>query len=471
MGIASRDGDTRKGLEKQAQEFETWYRGLVERVPAVLYVDASDEINSAIYVSPQVEVMLGYAPHEWISDPELWVKTLHPDDRQQVMNEAARTRETGEVFCMEYRLVARDGRVVWIRDEATPVSGENGLPRTWQGVLLNITERKWYEEELRRSEERHRLVARATGEAIWDNDLLTGKQEWAGATEALFGYSPHEGTEGAWWEERIHPADRERVLSSLEAVYEGDEEAWAEEYRFRRADGSYAVVVDRGYVVRDGNGKPVRMVGSMRDVTERREMQDALKESEKRFRTTFEAAAVGMARISPDGRWREVNGNVCEILGYEREELLGMTFWELTPYEELDDSRERVEQMLKGKLRSYSVERRYIHKDGRRIWASVNILLAWKSSGEPDYFFCKIEDITKRKLAAFVPNPLTPREMEVLSSVVAGRTDPEISRDLSHSLGTVKRDVRHILNKLGVENRKRAAASAVEIGLVLPPPY
>ncbi|MGH3085732.1 MAG: PAS domain-containing protein [Rubrobacteraceae bacterium] len=321
MGIAFRDDDARKGSEEQAQKFETWYRGLVERVPAVLYVDASDEINSAIYVSPQVEGMLGYAPHEWLDDPELWVKTLHPDDRQRVMNGAARTRETGETFCMEYRLVARDGRVVWVRDEATPVYGEEGRPLTWQGVLLDITERKRYEKELRRSEERHRLVARATGEAIWDNDLLTGKQEWAGATEALFGYPEYAGRTGAWWEERIHPEDRERVLSSLEAVYEGDEEAWAEEYRFRKADGSYAVVVDRGYIVRDGSGKPVRMVGSIRDITERKGMEDALKESEDRFQMTFEAAAVGMARILPDGRWREVNGHVCEILGYERQEI------------------------------------------------------------------------------------------------------------------------------------------------------
>lgn len=472
MDSVSRNGDARRGTEERTCEFEAWYRTLVERLPAIVYVDASDEVSSAIYMSPQAETMIGYTREEWIADPELWVKTLHPDDRERVLAEAARTRKTSNPFKMEYRLVTRSGQVVWVRDEAA-VPGEAGEhPQTWHGVILDITERKRYEEELQRSEERHRLVARATGEAIWDNDLLTGKQEWAGATEALFGYPPHEGIEGAWWEERIHPADRPRVLSGLKTVLNGGEEVWLEEYRFRRADSSYATVVDRGYVARNpAAGEPMRMVGSMADVTERRRTEEALKESEKRFRTTFEAAAVGMAHVALDSRWLRINDVLCEISGYEREELLGMTFLDLTPQEDLEASLDRVRRMLEGNLGSYSIEKRYIRKDGSRVWVDLSVSLASKSSGEPDYFVCVAADITPRKIAELVPNPLTAREMEVLVRLVAGQTDPKISRDLSYSLGTVKRDVRRILNKLGVEYRKQAAAKAVEIGLVSPSPY
>jgi PAS domain S-box-containing protein len=258
----------------------------VERVPAVVYVDASDEVNSAIYMSPKAEEMLGYAPDEWTAIPDLWVRLLHPGDRQRVLSEASRTRRTGEPFSMEYRLMARDGRVVWVRDEAAPEEGEGEQASFWRGVLLDVTERKRAEEELRKSEERFRLVARATGEVIWDNDLLADAQEWDGAVEETFGY-PKKRIEGAkaWWEERIHPGDRGRVLAGLDAVLRpGGGEAWEQEYRFLRADGSYAIVEDRGYVVREaGTGKPVRMVGSMKDVTRRRWAEEALKESERRY--------------------------------------------------------------------------------------------------------------------------------------------------------------------------------------------
>lgn len=154
-----------------------------------------------------------------MEDPKLWVKALHPDDRGRVLAAHERARRTGETFASEYRLVARDGSVVWVRDEATPVGGRE--PGQRASVLLDITDRKRYERELEKSEERFRLVAGATGEAIWDNDLTTGRQVWDGATEALFGYPPRQDETGSWWEDRIHPEDRPRVLSGLRVLLGG----------------------------------------------------------------------------------------------------------------------------------------------------------------------------------------------------------------------------------------------------------
>lgn len=468
MNTVSRNGTARRRPER-TQEVEAWYRTFVERLTAVVYVDASGEVSPEIYVSPQAEVMLGYTQEEWISDPELWLKILHPDDRERVLAEAARTRETGDPFKIEYRLVASNGQVVWVRDEAASAPGEAGQPKTWHGIMLDITECKQYEEELRKSEERYLLVAKATGEAIWDNDLLTRRQEWAGATEALFGYPAHEGTDAAWWEERIHPSDRHKVLSDLKAVLGSGEGTWSEEYRFRRSDGSYATVVDRGHIVHNSaTGEPVRMVGSMADVTERRRWEDALKVSEERFRTTFESAAVGLAHVAPDGSWLRINGALCEISGYSREELLGMTFLDLTPTEDVEASVERVRQILKGERGPYSLQRRYVRKDGSVVWVELSVSLARKATGEPDYLICTADNITALKLAELVPDPLTEREMQVLEQVVAGQTNRQIAYRLSYSLGTVKLSVRHIIDKLGVKDRKQAAVRASEIGLTSP---
>jgi diguanylate cyclase (GGDEF)-like protein/PAS domain S-box-containing protein len=130
------------------QEAEAKYRLLVEQIPVVTYVDAIDRSSTTLYVSPQVEEILGYSPEEWISDPRLWEKLLHPDDRERVLGENLRTNDTGEPFKAEYRLMAKDGRVVWVRDEAALVTDELGRRRFWQGVMVDITERKRAEEQV-----------------------------------------------------------------------------------------------------------------------------------------------------------------------------------------------------------------------------------------------------------------------------------------------------------------------------------
>ena len=138
-------------------------------------------------------------------------------------------------------------------------------------------ERRRAEAQLRESEERFQIVARATNDAIWDWDLLSGKVWWNESTQTLFGYSLDEiGSDASWWMERIHPDDRERVFTELQAVFHGAGNFWSGEYRFLRAYTEYAHVFDRGYVVRDANGKAVRMIGAMMDITERKKQEQKI---------------------------------------------------------------------------------------------------------------------------------------------------------------------------------------------------
>lgn len=162
-----RDITAHRRAEDRLREAEARYRTLVEQIPAVVYVDATDESSSALYMSPQCERMLGYTPEEWLADPDMWVKLLHPEDRERALAENARTNKTGEPFALEYRLIARDGRVVWVRDVAVLVRDETGQPQFWHGVMLDITERKRAEEQLRAQKqllENVVAVARATTE-------------------------------------------------------------------------------------------------------------------------------------------------------------------------------------------------------------------------------------------------------------------------------------------------------------------
>jgi diguanylate cyclase (GGDEF)-like protein/PAS domain S-box-containing protein len=142
------DAAEREEIERRLKNPEARYRALVEHIPAVTYIDAVDEVSSAVYMSPQVEAMLGYAPEEWLVDPSFFLKLLHPGDRERVLAENERTNRSGEPFDMEYRLIARDGRTIWVRDEAVLVK-DGDRPLYWQGVMTDVTERKALEERLR----------------------------------------------------------------------------------------------------------------------------------------------------------------------------------------------------------------------------------------------------------------------------------------------------------------------------------
>ncbi|HJQ27694.1 MAG TPA: PAS domain S-box protein, partial [Rubrobacter sp.] len=321
---ALRDITARKEAEKRLREAEERYRAVVEQIPAATYIQEIEHNFASTFVSPQIEEIIGYTPHEYTSDRMLWVNILHPEDRDRVLAEDARTDETGEPFEVEYRMIHKDGRVVWVRDEAVLVRDEEGDPLYWQGFMLDITERKRTEEALFENEERLRLVVRATDETIWDSDILADEQTWNGAVETMFGYPSGQRTETTWWEERIHPEDRERVLSGIDAILESGEEMWSEEYRFRRADGSFSTVVDRAYLVRDAGGRAVRMIGSMADVTERKRAEAELRENENRFRQLFDQSVDALFVHDASGKIVDCNAEACRSLGYSREELLSL---------------------------------------------------------------------------------------------------------------------------------------------------
>ena len=136
-------------MESHHEEILRRYRVLVEQLPLVVYVDALDAESSNIFTSKQVEPILGYTVEEWASDPSLFVRALHPEDRERVLEAHSRTHTTHEPLSIEYRLHARDGRVVWIRDEGVVVLDDDGMPLNLQGYLLDITDEREAQAELR----------------------------------------------------------------------------------------------------------------------------------------------------------------------------------------------------------------------------------------------------------------------------------------------------------------------------------
>jgi diguanylate cyclase (GGDEF)-like protein/PAS domain S-box-containing protein len=140
---------TAAAVESEAREIERRYRTLVEQLPLVVYVDALDEGSSNIFTSSGIEPLLGYTVEEWRNDPDLFIRTLHPDDRDRVLAAHARTHRTHEPLSLEYRLIARDDAVIWVRDDGVVVLGDDGEPLYLQGYLLDITPERELQEQLR----------------------------------------------------------------------------------------------------------------------------------------------------------------------------------------------------------------------------------------------------------------------------------------------------------------------------------
>ncbi|HEV2084037.1 MAG TPA: PAS domain S-box protein [Gemmatimonadales bacterium] len=252
--------------------------------------------------------MLGAAPDDLVGFSA--EARTHPDD-VPADREALRLLLTGEcrTYTMEKRYLTRSGEVLWALVNVSLVSDAEGKPAHLIAGIQDITERKQAEAALRASEERYRFVAQASKEVVWDWDLLTDQVIWDEGTGPLLDYQPAElGTTADWWYERLHPEDRERVVESLDSAIRQGETVWSEEYRFRRADGSYADVQDRARIVHDETNAPVRVISAMADLTQGRR-------SERRLHQVLDVLPTGIWIVDRQGRIVVDNTASREIWG------------------------------------------------------------------------------------------------------------------------------------------------------------
>ena len=253
---------------------EARFRSLIENSSDEVSIVSAD--GSLLYESPSSNPTLGYESGEFLN--KTLFELIHPDDLERVQHQFAQLLQDPNQHPRDrFRLLHRDGTWRWVEAVGTNLLGEPAV----QGIVVNyhdVTERVQVEARLQASESRYRLATRATNDVIWEWNPQTNQLTWAENAQFVFGYLPEEiGPDALWWDHHIHPEDRQRVISRLDACVHGSELVWMDEYRFLLKDGSYATISDQAYIDRDSSGQATRLIGAMSDITNRKQAEEKIR--------------------------------------------------------------------------------------------------------------------------------------------------------------------------------------------------
>lgn len=339
--------------------------------------------------------LLGYTAEEYIGHH---IAEFHVDEPviKDILERLTRDERLNNY---EARLRCKDGSIRHVLINSS-VYWENGSFIHTRCFTRDITDLKQSEQELRQNEERFRLINRATQDAIWDWDMETNHVDWNEALYKVFGYKPEEIENTAdWWSEHIHPEDRESVHESIHKVIDdAAEESWANEYRFQSADGSYRTVLDRGFILRDESGKTIRMLGAMQDITRRKQVENALKESEERFRTMAEASNTMIWWANPDGQVLYINKSLLDFIGATREKVEKEGWHPYFLPEDLPVVADRLQKALSGQD-PYHLEVKMWHAPSQEYrWIITSGAPTYEQDGMVTGIIGSAVDIHDRKL-------------------------------------------------------------------------
>lgn len=385
--MALQESKERLQLALEAADVGTWRANLKTGL------DTRDAALSRILGEPEEAVVVP------VSD---WFERIHPDDAAKAQKSWEQALRTG-LFDEETRMLKPDGEVIWVRDHGRIFYDSAGEPLYATGAVADITEHKQAEEALQKSEERLWRVTEATQDVLWEIDPRTRRLWWSERARPLFGFHAAEyEIELEDWYDRIHPEDVDRVKAQFEQFLRNDTADWIDEYRFRRADGAYIYILDRGRKFRIENGEPSLISGAMSDITERRRAEEALQLSEERLNMALQAVNIGM--LDWDIRanalvWSERLSTMFGLLpgrtsgAYE-------DWRERVHPEDLPACEANIRETLEQRLTRWQAEYRIVRGDtGEVRWIDTQSRIFYDDQGWPVRAIAANMDITERKQA------------------------------------------------------------------------
>ncbi|MBI5533201.1 MAG: PAS domain S-box protein [Deltaproteobacteria bacterium] len=453
-----RDITAFKAKEGTLREQERRYRLLAENARDVIWT--ADLSLKFTYVSPSVERLRGFTPEEAMKQTLAEVLTPAALQRasqtlaEELALEMSPQRDIHRMRVIELEERHKNGSTVqteitlsFLRNEKLEVVGVLGVTR-------DVTERNRAVQALRRTEERYRITAEQTGQVFFEWDIATGQIEWSGAGEHLTGQSRLEfrTLTRSQWEGWVHPEDRARVIALMQQAM-ATPGPYSTEYRFLRKDGSYAVVEAHGVVVHGDASAPSRMLGTVRDISERKRLDDALRESQRAMTVLIHNLPGMVYRCRNDRDWTmEYLSPACEALtGYPTEALIGN---QSLSYNDLieESHREQVWEDWQRVLQEHGVYRgEYAirRKDGALRWVWEQGCGVYSESGDVLALEGFISDITERKLAEQERSSLEEQLRQSQKMEAIGQLAGGVAHDFNNILTCINGFTEMLMSTMG----------------------
>ncbi|WP_158243127.1 PAS domain S-box protein [Acidimangrovimonas sediminis] len=360
-----------------------------------------DEEGSVLFVNDSVKALLGR------TQDDLFARPLSEILGREARDYFAMARLSQEPPNFRRELRAADGRggTLILDVQINPWSTAEGY-RRFTTLITDVTDKRRVETELR--DARNRLDVALTGAKIgvFEVDLATRLAIVSPTWKELFGFAPDAPIDGqAEFRQRIHPEDFPGFRANDRACIEGRAERSINEFRMLRVDGSWRWLRSEAVAgERDGRGVATRLIGATTDITELVESKEALRQSEERFRSAFEAAPVGMAIIMPEGRFAKVNDALTRLVGISAEDALRTPFHAFIHPEERPRIRALVGMLLTGEQQSFETDMRCLHADGSDVWGRLSLAIVRSKEGQPETFVIQVHDLTEQHRAERVKN-------------------------------------------------------------------
>lgn len=380
---------------------EEQYRALIEAGSAIVWRATTDGAITKVW---GWETFSGQSNENYTGFG--FLNTVHPDDRAKLLTQWEGIRKAEEPGMLEYRVRRLDGKYRWMLARAVPLLNEDGQVQEWVGTVTDIHDQRQAEIRLRSSEERLRLAIETTALGIWDQDLITGRRQWMPEARQILGLTPDVTVTREVILDCVHPDDRTRMAMTFYDDELGSDLTYSGSFRIIRADtGEERWVTAIGRTLVDDDGRPIRKIGTVQDITERKLAENALRSSEERLRTSeahlrsiLETVPDAMVVADESGIIRSFSATAVNMFGYQPEEVIGtnVKFLMPLPYREQHDGyirryRETGERRIIGSGRVVVAQR----KDGSTFPMEVQVG-EMESDGER-FFTAFIRDLTERQ--------------------------------------------------------------------------
>jgi two-component system, cell cycle sensor histidine kinase and response regulator CckA len=397
----ARDITQRRQAQEALRESETRYRLLVSNIPAVVFKGYLDWTID--FVDEKIEELTGYQKEEFNSRRLKWSDLILAEDLIGVQEVFMQALKTTRKYVREYRLKRRDGEIIWIQARGQIVCDPQGRVEYVSGVFFDIGERKQSEKALKRSQASLAEAQRLVHLGNWEWNTITGEAFWSDEVYRILGVAPREiPATFKGFLKTVHPHDHELVRQSLgRALYRGI--PYRIGHRIRRPDGSERFVYAQGEVDADAHGKPVRMLGTIQDITERRRAQEALKESERRYRLLAENVTDVIWTMDLDLQLTYVSPSIKLLTGYDIAEYKSLALEQMLPPAAVELARNKLAEELAlepgetDPLRSTIMEIEIYRRDGSTVWTEVKASLLREADGRPTEVLGVTRDITMRR--------------------------------------------------------------------------